>query len=373
MTRQAHDFVVVGGGIVGGAIGEGLARRGRDVAILDEGDVAFRAARGNLGHVWVQGKGAGNPAYADLTRKSAREWRAMADRLLRKTGIDVRFEQRGAILPCHSEADMEKRASTLALTATGARIDCPYTMLDHDGVARLLPAVGPEVVGGSHCDADGAVNPLHLLRALIASTVLHGGAYHPFCGVSDLRAETDGFSIATDDRTFHARHIVLCAGLGNGRLAPQLGMFGDIRPVRGQILVTERLRPFLPVNVSFIRQTTEGSCMIGESSEEAGFDAGTTVRILKDTAERAIRTFPRLRHARIVRAWGALRIMTPDGAPVYQMKGFGKDAAHKATAISVHSGVTLCAYHCNDMAAQVAAGALEPEIASAFGAERFDV
>ena len=41
------------------------------VRLLDEGDDAFRAARGNFGLVWVQGKGLGNPAYARWTLAAA--------------------------------------------------------------------------------------------------------------------------------------------------------------------------------------------------------------------------------------------------------------------------------------------------------------
>ena len=66
MPGQA-DIVVVGGGLVGAAIGHGLARGGAKVVLLDEGDIAFRAARGNLGNVWVQGK-ARTPSSPASTR-----------------------------------------------------------------------------------------------------------------------------------------------------------------------------------------------------------------------------------------------------------------------------------------------------------------
>lgn len=61
---SAYDLIVIGGGLVGGAIAWGAASRGASVVVLDEGDVAYRAARGNFGLVWVQSKGAGMPPYA---------------------------------------------------------------------------------------------------------------------------------------------------------------------------------------------------------------------------------------------------------------------------------------------------------------------
>jgi glycine/D-amino acid oxidase-like deaminating enzyme len=63
LTRD-HDVAVIGGGLVGSAIAWGLARAGQRVAVLDEGDVALRASRGNFALVWVQSKGLGMPAYA---------------------------------------------------------------------------------------------------------------------------------------------------------------------------------------------------------------------------------------------------------------------------------------------------------------------
>ena len=56
------DTLVIGGGVVGMAVAYGLARAGERVRLLDEGDDAFRAARGNFGLVWVQGKGLDHPA-----------------------------------------------------------------------------------------------------------------------------------------------------------------------------------------------------------------------------------------------------------------------------------------------------------------------
>ncbi len=42
-----------------------------------------------------------------------------------------------------------------------------------------------------------------------------------------------------------AERIVRAAGLGNRALAPQVGIEARIAPLRGQILVTERLAPDL--------------------------------------------------------------------------------------------------------------------------------
>ena len=83
------DVIVIGGGLVGSAIAWGLGRAGARVLVLDEGDLAFRASRGNFGLVWVQGKGRGCPEYARWTRLSADLWPDFAAELGEQTGIDV--------------------------------------------------------------------------------------------------------------------------------------------------------------------------------------------------------------------------------------------------------------------------------------------
>jgi octopine oxidase subunit B len=56
-SSREVDFAIVGGGIVGMAIAWGLVLLGRRVAVLDEGDLEFRASRGNFAHVAGAGCG----------------------------------------------------------------------------------------------------------------------------------------------------------------------------------------------------------------------------------------------------------------------------------------------------------------------------
>jgi glycine/D-amino acid oxidase-like deaminating enzyme len=161
---------------------------------------------------------------------------------------------------------------------------------------------------------------------------------------------------------------VLGAGLGNKALAQEIGLNVPVRPVRGQIIVTERMRPFLPMPTVMIRQTVEGTIMIGESREEAGFDDTTSVEIVHTLAERAVKTFPILRQAKIIRTWGALRVMSADGLPVYDQS----TAFPGAFVCTCHSGVTLAAAHALHYAQYVIDGALPADLAR-FSIQRFDV
>ena len=110
---EKYDAIVIGGGLVGSAIAYGLVRAGLRVALLDEGDVAFRASRGNFGLVWVQTKGLGMPAYADWARLSADVWPEFAKELTQRSGIDMNYRKPGGFLVALSEKDMEARIQAI--------------------------------------------------------------------------------------------------------------------------------------------------------------------------------------------------------------------------------------------------------------------
>src|SRR5262245_2907835 len=110
---SSHDAIVIGGGLVGGAIAFGLARRGLGVVLLDEGDTAYRAARGNFGLVWVQSKGVGVPEYQRWSRLSSELWTDFAATVTDASGIDLKHERKGGIIVCLSDQELEARRKLL--------------------------------------------------------------------------------------------------------------------------------------------------------------------------------------------------------------------------------------------------------------------
>src|SRR5215471_5185601 len=110
---QRYDAIVIGGGLVGSAIAYGLAREGLATALIDEGDVAFRASRGNFGLVWVQSKGLGAPHYQRWTRHSADQWPALAAELLSATGIAVGHQRPGGVHLCLGDTEFAERCARM--------------------------------------------------------------------------------------------------------------------------------------------------------------------------------------------------------------------------------------------------------------------
>ncbi len=184
---NTYDLIVIGGGLVGGAIAWGAASRGASVAVLDEGDVAYRAARGNFGLVWVQSKGAGMPPYAHWTRRSAELWPALASALTATTGVDAALDQPGGFAFCLSDREFEDRAALLRRMHNESG-DIGTRMVDRAEARAMVPGLGDRVVGASFCPIDGHANPLYLLRALHAALPAHGGAWLPARKVDSIEA-----------------------------------------------------------------------------------------------------------------------------------------------------------------------------------------
>jgi glycine/D-amino acid oxidase-like deaminating enzyme len=260
------DIVVIGGGTVGAAIAYGLAARKERVLLLDGGDGDFRAAHANFGLVWLQGKGSGMPAYQQLTRSSVTLWQGFCDALEARSGVELCYEQKGGLAFCLGEGAFEARQNQLQRLHNqwgGAEPD--WEMLDRPTLERLLPKVqfGPEVTGASFGRSDGHANPLRLLAALHGGVIALGGSIRSNATVSGITCSGPDFHLAIGDESIVAPRIVIAAGLGSAALAHQIGLDVPLRPQRGQVLVTERLAPFLPLPASGLRQTTEGTIMIG--------------------------------------------------------------------------------------------------------------
>ncbi len=366
-TMFPADVIVIGGGVVGSAIAYGLVRQGLRVRVLDEGDLAFRASRGNFGLVWVQGKGYGCAEYARWTLASSRLWPQLQAELLEDSGVDVKLQQGAGYHLCLSEAEVKTRRERLQwLQDYVGADDYKFEFLDPGAVNGDLPPLGPEVRAVSYSQMDGHCNPLKLLNALHIANQRRGVDYRPGTAVRSISYQSGLFSVQTADEHMEAPRVVIAAGLDSQRLAAQVGVFAPIRPNKGQVLITERLAKMWHAPTNYVRQTDEGTVQIGDSMEDVGLDDSVRIELSGTVAERALRCFPSLRNARLVRTWAALRVMTPDGFPIYHQS----DECSGAFVVAGHSGITLAAQHVLTVAPWIA-GSTAPSALAPFVATRF--
>ncbi len=208
--------------------------------------------------------------------------------------------------PCASTRCCRNRASSATTSRSSTAPACN----------RRLPAPWADVAGGTWSALDGDCNPLRLLRALHAAIASSGGVTLSDCAVDRIEPSAAGFVLRTSRGVISCERVVLAAGLGNARLAPMVGLAAPVTPNKGQIMVT---RARAAISRRAARHDPPDRRRHGADRRRA---AGRGLRRLRSTPacwqrwRRAPRAcFPRLRDARVVRAWAALRVMSPDGFP----------------------------------------------------------
>lgn len=360
------DYAVIGGGVVGLAVAWGLLGRGRRVIVIDGDDGSLRASRGNFGLIWVQGKGLRAPRYARWSQASAAAWAGFAAELSGADGTDLSLRQQGGYDFALDEAELEARVQAYTALRETLGGDYPFEVLGNNALRREEPEVGPRVAGAILHHQDGHVNPLRLLRSLAADVRRRGAQVLTGEAVVDVtRADLFRVTCASGRRVEAAR-VVLSAGLGAMELGARLGFRAPVRPQRGQVLVTEKLPRMMHRPSGIIRQVDEGGIQIGDSKEEVGLDDRVTIPTAAAIAARAVAVMPRLSRARLVRSWAALRIMSPDGLPIYQHS----PTEPGASLVTCHSGITLAAAHARFIPDWLEATPDAPDLA-AFGEHRF--
>ena len=366
-----HDVAIIGGGLLGSAFGWGLAQKGLKPVIFDEGDAAIRTARGNFGLVWVQGKGQSMPEYAAWSFRASQLWTDFAQELKDNTGVDVHYLKEGYHILA-TESEFEKAiAGQKHIEASLGDKAYGYEVLDRAALKSAAPMVADSVPGAIHTGHDGHCNPLFLMRTLHQDMQAKGADYRPNMPVSEIRLLAGGgyeLKGRNSSTLASAEKVIVAAGHGSGTLLKGLGIDLPVYADQGQVLVTEKVSEMMAFATSTVRQTDNGSFLLGASSREIGLDTRTDLPTLAKVAHYCVSVFPFLANLRLQRAWGALRVMTPDGCPVYQ-----QSETHPGLfSFACHSGVTLASVHALEVADWVAKGRIPNEHA-AFHPRRFHV
>ena len=367
---ENSDILVIGGGIIGASVAYGMAKQGVEVTLLDQGGSTPSASRGNFGLTWVQGKGLGMTRYAEWTLDAVQAWPEFSEDLEENTRISVDFDQPGGFEACLGEEEWSRRKAVveqMRQESVDGNYDCE--MLDRQTMQEMIPKLrlGKTVYGASFSPHDGHLNPLALLSSLMAALKNFGFKFFPENQVVSVSFRNGCFEIRTAKQRFSTKKIVFACGLGIKSLARQVGMDIPIRPQRGQILVTERTHPLLLHPFVTLRQTREGSFMIGSSHEEVNLDTGTTLEVMHKIARHALQLFPELSTLQLVRCWGALRILTPDNRPVY----VESESCPGAFVVTSHSGITLAPLHAAVLSKWIVEGTT-PEGFEKFHPRRFN-
>lgn len=325
---QTYETIIIGGGVIGNSIAYHLTERYKEgVLVLDKKFSLAGTSGSTQAWVWVHTK---KPAwYAELSMYSAE----LYPYLSRKIG-DIEYKRTGGLAPFFNEEDREKAKK---LAEDYQEVGIKIKVLSREEVLEKEPLINPIVAGATYCSLDGNVNPFRLIDMYMRAAKKKDTEYSFYNKVTNIESKYGKFMITTDHDRYECKKLILAGGIFSRELGEMLGVHIPVNQQRGQILVTEPLKPFLSHTITGLRQTNNGEVLVGTSKEDAGVNRSTTIDVMQETAKMAIKYVPALKKAKIVRAFSGIRAIPEDGFPIIgEVPGF--DNLYVAV---THSGVTL--------------------------------
>jgi sarcosine oxidase subunit beta len=323
MPEQA-ETVVIGAGLVGCSIAYQLAKRGRQVLVLEARGVCSGASGRNGG---MTGAGsalhaaAGKAVYS-LTRENLR---MLSEELPRELGDDFSLRLSGTL----DLATTEEQYDHLVTSVRAQQVHgLAVRLLDRHEVRELVPVASDRILGARLSEEGGHLWPFRLVHALARGAQYHGARIVTWTPVTRIVSENGRVvGVETPRGRIEAGSVIVATNAWAPTLLPDLPE-GALVPARGQILVTEPVAPVLPYpfgtnfDKEYGRQTPTGQVLCGgyrrlDENEGLGlYEEKVTPPVLQGIAHTLATLFPPLRRLRVVRAWAGIMGFTADGLPL---------------------------------------------------------
>ncbi|MFI6080023.1 NAD(P)/FAD-dependent oxidoreductase [Streptomyces sp. NPDC051217] len=353
--------VIIGAGIIGAACARELAVAGFDVLVLDRAGAAAATTSHGEGNILVSDKGPG--PELELAQLSRRLWPEVLAALTGRTspdGVDpVEWDPKGGIVVATTAEGAEALLPfAAAQRAAGVRAET----MDSDALASAEPFLTERRTAAVYYPDDAQVQPAGAATALLADALRAGARLRT--GREVLGAVTRGgrlTAVRTADGQVESDVFVNAAGPWSGEVARRLGVPLDIRPRRGEVLVTTPLPPTVFHKVydadyvgavgsgagdlqtsAVVESTRAGTVLLGSSRRRVGFDDRMRPEVLSSIAAKALKLFPSLAGAQVMRAYGGFRPYVPDHLPVIgadpRLPGLWHATGHEGAGIGLSVG-----------------------------------
>lgn len=307
-TIHSTEVVVIGAGAVGCSIAYWLAKRGKEVTLVDKNGPCMGTSVANFGLVWVSIK---EPyTYMELSLRSSWLWPQMIEEL----GEDVEY-RRGGLKLIFTEKDY---ANTEAIIERQRHSPLfRGRIISPQDVWNMQPGVSRNILGALYCPDDGDSNPIKWSYALFRGCKRRGVKFLRDTEVTgfDLGEGNQVAGVFTNRGHIRARYAVIAAGVWSTQVAKMVGVTIGLYPQRGQVLISEAAPIILPIPQSTVRQSVEGNIYMGATTEDVGFDWSTTIEGAASIAKNAVKMVPAARDLSVIRTFAGLRPMPRDELP----------------------------------------------------------
>ncbi|MDQ2093263.1 sarcosine oxidase subunit beta family protein [Rhodalgimonas zhirmunskyi] len=319
--KPEYDALIIGGGGHGLSTAYYLASQHgmSNIAVLEKGYLGG----GNIGrNTTIVRANYGLPGNSEFYSHSLKLW----ERLEEELNYNVMHSQRGIVNLFHSDGarDAAARRGNAMINQGDDAI-----LLDRAGVRRMLPFL----------DFDNARFPIY------------GGLYHPRGGTARHDAVAWGYARGADQRgvdliqncevtgidiengavtgvqttrgPIRAKKVAMITAGRSGQVAAMAGMRLPIESHVLQAFVTEGLKPVLDTVVTFgmghfyISQSDKGGLVFGGDIDMyASYAQRGNLPTAEHVIEAGMALMPMIGRAKLLRSWGGIMDMSPDGSPI---------------------------------------------------------
>ena len=315
--NQTSQVVVIGAGIVGCAIAYELARRGLNVRVIERREVGQGATQASAGVLAPYIEAHDRRPLLDLTIRSLDLYDEFVARVVEDSGAAVQYARTGTL---EIAAGAEDMARLQALHAICVERGIGAELFDGNAVREVEPHLAPGVQGGLVIESHGFIGASELTAALRRAAAAHGVSFQTSSAATHVVRSAAGIRVETAGEAFECESAVMAAGSWAGQVEIEGAAPVPIRPVRGQLLHLGWPAPALKRVVwapdCYLVPWSDGSVLVGATSEEVGFDERATVAGVQDLIDATRRVTPDVSDASFKEARVGLRPATPDELPV---------------------------------------------------------
>ena len=364
MSEQA-EILIVGGGAIGVCSAYYLSAAGRDVALVDKGDICSGCSYGNGGLVvpshsiplsapgvvsqslkWMLNPE--SPFYIkprldrDLIswlwhfRRACNEKHvvratpviramnmasvALFEDMALLEGMDFGLEKRGTITAYRTEKGLAKAVKDARFLS---EMGVETRVLDADEIAALNPGIRIRALGGIFFPEDAHLVPHRFVRGLAEYVGGKGVRIHRETEVLGFKTSRGRVvAVKTNRGDFQAEHIILAGGSWSPMIAKDLRINLPIQPAKGYSITFKRpdVCPTVPFSLG---EAKVGITPMGDmlrfagTLELAGLDFSINQRRVQAILRAVPDYFPDLNpdYLDMIEIWCGLRPCTPDGVP----------------------------------------------------------
>jgi len=319
--KSKYDVIIIGGGGHGLSTAYYLAKNHgiRNVAVLEKGHLGS----GNIGrNTTIVRANYLLPGNSEFYSHSLKLWEGLEADL----NYNVMMSQRGLIMLCHS--DGQRDAFVRRANAMRSRGDDAH-MLSVEDLRKLLP----------YLNYDNARFPIYggLLQKR-AGTARHDAVAWGYARAADQRGveviqncEVTGFNISngrvtgveTSRGKIEANKVAIVVAGRSSQVAQMAGIRIPIESHILQAFVTEGLKPVINNVISFgmghfyISQSDKGGLVFGGDLDGyASYAQRGNLPLMEHVFEAGMALMPMIGKAKVLRSWGGIMDMSPDGSPI---------------------------------------------------------